>query len=61
MYFWRGLVGLCDSAAASAELSGTGQEFTVVGRVVDDLVHKCRVKTSQKDVKVRLPTPSAAG
>ena len=46
MYFWRELVGLCDSAVASAELSGTGHEFTVVGRVVEcNFTDRCQGST----------------
>ena len=44
---------------ASAEVSGNDQEVTLVGRAVDNLSNKS--EASQKDVKVRLRSPSATG
>ena len=48
MYFWCELFDLSDSAVASAEVSGNDQEVTLVGRVVDDLSNRCRVKLHSK-------------
>ena len=46
--FRRELVDMSDSALASAELSGSDQVVTLVGRVADDLINKCRVKLHRK-------------
>ena len=58
MFFWHELVGLSDSAVASAEVSGNDQEVTLVGRDVDDLIKTCRVKLHKKMSKFDSDAPA---